>query len=70
MASAPTSQDAVDPFTAVESLRAALDQAGIVFPSLAVEPTSPDLRLVDLGRIRADVAIRLAHALQRGEAET
>jgi hypothetical protein len=56
----------VDPFTAVESLRAALDRAGIVFPSLAVESTSLDLRLVDLGRVRADVAMRLAQAL-RGE---
>ncbi|MFI2033745.1 hypothetical protein ACH470_03435 [Streptomyces bottropensis] len=55
----------VDPYTAVESLRAALGQAGIVFPSLAVEHTAPDLRLVDLGRVRADVAMRLAQALQR-----
>ncbi|MFM9675755.1 hypothetical protein [Streptomyces brasiliscabiei] len=55
----------VDPYTAVESLRAALGQAGIVLPSLAVEHTAPDLRLVDLGRVRADVAMRLAQALQR-----
>jgi len=67
MASTPAAHDAVDPFAAVESLRAALDQAGIVLPSLAVDPGSPALRLVDLGRIRADVAVRLAHALQRGE---
>ncbi|MEU5624300.1 hypothetical protein [Streptomyces tendae] len=58
----------VDPFTAVESLRAALDGAGIVLPSLAVDPGSPSLALVDLGRVRADVALRLASALQRGNA--
>lgn len=55
----------VDPFAAVESLRSALDEAGIVLPSLAVDPATPSLRLVDLGRVRADVALRLAHALQR-----
>ncbi|CAL9432954.1 hypothetical protein [Streptomyces sp. enrichment culture] len=58
----------VDPFTAEESLRAALDAVGIVFPSLAVDPGAPALGLVDLGRIRADVALRLAAALQRGAA--
>jgi hypothetical protein len=60
--------ETVDPFTAVESLRAALDEAGIVLPSLAVDPGSPALGLVDLGRIRADVALRLAAALHRGAA--
>jgi hypothetical protein len=55
----------VDPFTAVESLRAALDEVGIVLPCLAVVPESHALRLVDLGRVRAEVAVRLAHALQR-----
>ncbi|MCL6734362.1 hypothetical protein [Streptomyces neyagawaensis] len=54
----------IDPYAAVESLREALGQAGIVFPSLAVEHTAPDLRLVDLGRVRADVAMRLAGALR------
>ncbi|MEV6833453.1 hypothetical protein AB0N17_02810 [Streptomyces sp. NPDC051133] len=63
----PTDQD-VDPFTAVEALRAALDQAGIVLPSLGVDPGSPSLALVDLGRVRAPVAVRLAEALQRGGA--
>lgn len=58
----------VDPFAAVESLRAALDQAGIVLPSLAVDPAGPPLDLIDLGRIRAGVAMRLAEALQRGAA--
>lgn len=62
---APELHDNVDPFTAVESLRAALDQAGLVLPSLAVDPGAPTLGLVDLGRVRAEVAMRLAHALQR-----
>lgn len=57
----------VDPFTALESLRAALDEAGIVLPSL-VDP-HPGLSLNDLGHVRADVAMRLAEALQpRGDA--
>ncbi|MET8183728.1 hypothetical protein [Streptomyces sp. NPDC005336] len=55
----------VDPFAATESLRTALSQAGIVLPSLAVDAGSPTLRLVDLGRVRADVAVRLAEALRR-----
>ncbi|WP_237694109.1 hypothetical protein [Streptomyces sp. SID2888] len=67
MVTAPDAQD-VDPFTAVESLRATLDKAGIVLPSLAVDPAAPSLRLVDLGRVRADVAMRLADAFQRGAA--
>ncbi|MEV6544380.1 hypothetical protein [Streptomyces sp. NPDC051665] len=58
-----------DPFMAVESLRAALDQNGLVLPSLAVDPqASTPVRLVELGRIRPDVAMRLADALQRGAA--
>ncbi|OUD00005.1 hypothetical protein [Streptomyces swartbergensis] len=64
MAEAPA-QD-VDPFTAMESLRAALDQVGIVLPSLAVDAASPTLRMVELGGVRADVAMRPARALQRG----
>ncbi|XUL89722.1 hypothetical protein ACQ86D_26405 [Streptomyces galilaeus] len=71
MTSAPDMRDAssVDPFTAVESLRAALDRAGIVLPSLAVDPqATPRVRLVDLGRVRPDVAMRLADALQQGAA--
>ncbi|WP_405824573.1 hypothetical protein OG241_45935 [Streptomyces sp. NBC_01390] len=60
----------VDPHTAMESLREALYEAGgIVFPSLAVDHVSPDLKLVDLGRVRADVAVRLADALRRGGRE-
>jgi len=58
----------VDPFTAMESLRAALDRAGIVLPSLAVDPQgTPRVRLVELGRVRPDVAMRLADVLQRGQ---
>jgi len=59
-------QQDIDPFTATESLRAALAEVGIVLPSLAVDSASPALRLVELGRVRADVAARLAEALQRG----
>ena len=63
------SQD-VDPFTAMESLRSALDGVGIVLPSLAVEAGSPALGLVELGRVRAEVALRLAHTLQQGAPAT
>ncbi|MEV2195528.1 hypothetical protein AB0I02_31840 [Streptomyces phaeochromogenes] len=59
------SQD-VDPFTSMESLRTALDQVGIVLPSLAVDAGSPPLGLVKPGRVCADVALRPAHKLQRG----
>ncbi|NEE30383.1 hypothetical protein G3M53_33675 [Streptomyces sp. SID7982] len=59
-------QQNTDPFAAVESLRAALTKAGIVLPSLRVDPASPALNLVELGRVRADVAARLAEAIQRG----
>ncbi|MFD3310046.1 hypothetical protein [Streptomyces sp. NPDC058694] len=59
------SQD-IDPFTAMESLRSALDQVGIVLPSLGVDAGSPTLGLVELGRVHAEVALRLAHTLQRG----
>jgi hypothetical protein len=65
---APDSLDVdIDAFAAVESLRAALDGAGIVLPSLAVDPATPSLALVDLGRVRADVAMRLARALHTRE---
>ncbi|MFE2045950.1 hypothetical protein ACFXAZ_34525 [Streptomyces sp. NPDC059477] len=39
-----------DPFTAVESLRAALDQVGIVLPSLAVTRCAPSIPLMRDGR--------------------
>lgn len=59
-------QQDIDPFTAMESLRAALADVGIVLPSLSVDTASPALRLIELGRVRADVAARLAEALQQG----
>ncbi|MFD4337245.1 hypothetical protein ACFWPP_08630 [Streptomyces anulatus] len=62
-------QQDIDPFTAVESLRAALAEAKIVLPSLSVDAASPELRLAELGRVRSDVATRLAEALQRGGRE-
>ncbi|MGW0841157.1 hypothetical protein ACWD26_13480 [Streptomyces sp. NPDC002787] len=55
----------VDPHAAVESLRAALTEAGIVLPSLGVDLANPDLNLVELGRVHADVAERLTEALRR-----
>ncbi|GAA4984460.1 MULTISPECIES: hypothetical protein [Streptomyces] len=61
-----TARDDVDPFAAMESLRAALDQERIVLPSLGVDAGSPALGLVELGRVRADVAMRLAEVLRRG----
>ncbi len=64
-----TKKQDVDPYTAAESLRAALTEVGIVFPSLRVDPSSPKLRLIELGRVRADVAARLAEALQQGGRE-
>ncbi|MFG3019010.1 hypothetical protein ACGFZQ_10745 [Streptomyces sp. NPDC048254] len=62
-------QNVTDTQAAVEALRAALTKAGIVFPSLRVDPASPGLQLVELGRVRVDVAIRLASALQQGTRE-
>ncbi|MEU9170730.1 hypothetical protein AB0D34_23480 [Streptomyces sp. NPDC048420] len=56
----------VDPHTAAETLRAALSDVGIVLPSLRVDPASPQLRLIELGRVRSDVAARLAEAIRRG----
>ncbi|MFI2372730.1 hypothetical protein [Streptomyces sp. NPDC018833] len=60
----------IDPYAVVETLREALDAAaGIILPSLRVDPASPELKLVELGRVRADVAARLASALRRGSPE-
>jgi hypothetical protein len=59
----------VDPYVAVEAFRTALTEVGIVFPSLSVELASPDLKLVELGRVPADVAAQLAEALRRGGRE-
>ncbi|MFJ8495014.1 hypothetical protein ACIRBZ_42785 [Streptomyces sp. NPDC094038] len=62
-------QDVTDTQAAVEALRAALNGAGIVLPSLRVDPASPGLQLVELGRVRADVAVCLARALEQGARE-
>ncbi|MFE6153673.1 hypothetical protein [Streptomyces sp. NPDC057889] len=51
---------------AVEVLREALTEAGIVLPSLGVDMASPTLNLVNLGRVHADIALRIADALSRG----
>ncbi|MEU6175350.1 hypothetical protein ABZ832_26025 [Streptantibioticus parmotrematis] len=54
----------IDPHVAVEALKVVLDDAGIVLPSLRADIASPDLALVEWGRVRADVAMRLATALR------
>ncbi|MGW2304589.1 hypothetical protein [Streptomyces sp. NPDC001809] len=59
----------MEPCAAVESLRGALAGVGIVLPSLGVDLGSPALKLVELGRVRADVAVRLAEALRSGAEE-
>ncbi|MEU9730651.1 hypothetical protein [Streptomyces sp. NPDC048002] len=56
----------VDPHAAVESLGAALTEVGVVFPAPGVDFAHPDLRLVELGRVRPDVAERPTEALRRG----
>lgn len=56
----------VNPQAAIEDLRVALASAGIVLPSLSVEYASPDLKLVELGRVRADVAAQLADVIRHG----
>ncbi|MEV0483765.1 hypothetical protein AB0I69_24550 [Streptomyces sp. NPDC050508] len=55
-----------DVTAAVETLREALTSAGIVLPSLGADAASPALNLITLGRVRADVALRLADVIQRG----
>jgi hypothetical protein len=68
----PTPRQEVD--EAVRQLRAALDDLGIKLPSLGPDPltsTSAELGglyrspLVELGRCRTDVALKLAEALRR-----
>ncbi|MFF1546957.1 hypothetical protein [Streptomyces sp. NPDC058291] len=53
---------------AVEQLRAALHEAGIILPSLRIDPVSgahgDPYALVDLGRCNLRVASRLAAALR------
>lgn len=53
----------VDPHAAAETLRAALSDVGLGLPSLKVDPASPTLRLIELGRVRSDVAARLTEAI-------
>lgn len=55
-----------DAETAVETLREALTAAGIVLPSLGADNASLSLNLVILGRVRTDMALRLADAVRRG----
>ncbi|MGA4840453.1 hypothetical protein [Streptomyces sp. G45] len=55
-----------DAHAAVEALRAALSDAGIVLPSLGVDAASFSPGLVDLGRVRAEVVVRLADVIRRG----
>ncbi|MEU6485672.1 hypothetical protein [Streptomyces sp. NPDC046887] len=56
----------VDPYAAAEALRAALAEVGITLPSLRVDMASPALGLIELGSVRADVAVRLTEALRLG----
>ncbi|MFD8988990.1 hypothetical protein ACFVZ4_13150 [Streptomyces goshikiensis] len=51
---------------AVAQLQEALAKAGIVLPSLDYDIASPTLNLVILGRVRADVAVKLAEVVRRG----
>ncbi|MFI9604322.1 hypothetical protein ACIHCX_31490 [Streptomyces sp. NPDC052043] len=55
---------------AVERLRAALHDVGIVLPSLRIDPVTgahgAPYALVDLGRCNLDAASRLADALRAG----
>jgi hypothetical protein len=62
----------VAPFTTVEAaLCEAFHGTGMRLPSRAVDPATPSLSLVDLdldlGRVRADVTLWLAHALRQKE---
>jgi hypothetical protein len=66
MATAQQEPGTTDVTTAVETLREALTAAGIVRPSLGADAASPSLNLIALGRVRADVALRLADVVQRG----
>ncbi|MFF5564014.1 hypothetical protein ACFY7Z_18215 [Streptomyces sp. NPDC012623] len=58
-------QQDIAPFVAIQSLRAALADVGLVLLSPSSDSASPALRLIELGRSRADVVSRPAEALQR-----
>ncbi|WP_369251236.1 hypothetical protein [Streptomyces sp. R41] len=62
IAQEPGTTDAVEE---VEVLRGRT-AAGVVLPSLAADQASPSLNLITLGRVRADVALRLADLIRRG----
>ncbi|WP_269853525.1 hypothetical protein [Streptomyces sp. RPT161] len=51
---------------AVAKLRDALAAAGITLPSLGADAASPYLSLIQLGRVNADVALKLADVISRG----
>ncbi|MHA5053155.1 hypothetical protein [Streptomyces sp. SD15] len=57
---------ATDALEAVVVLQEALTAAGIVLPSLGADMASPSLQVVTLGRVRAEVALRLADTVRRG----
>ncbi|MEU3374135.1 hypothetical protein ABZ734_27260 [Streptomyces sp. NPDC006660] len=59
-----TQSDTIDPSAATEQLRASLTRAGIVLPSLGLDDGGP-YGLINLGRVRSDVAIRLAARLDK-----
>ncbi|MGW2618564.1 hypothetical protein [Streptomyces sp. NPDC001500] len=58
---------------AVEQLRAALGEAGVILPSLRIDPVSgahgDPYALIDLGRCNLGVASRIAAALRRAGGE-
>ncbi|MFF4391659.1 MULTISPECIES: hypothetical protein [unclassified Streptomyces] len=60
--------ETVTPSAVVESLRESLMAAGIVLPSLGIDPTPPGPGLVRLGSVRPDVAMKLAQVVKRGTA--
>ncbi|GCD39175.1 hypothetical protein OEIGOIKO_07004 [Streptomyces chrestomyceticus JCM 4735] len=62
----PGSPESAESGAAVDALCEALTLAGIVLPSLSPDLGSPNLALVNLGRVRADTAMRLAAAVRRG----
>lgn len=55
-----------DVTAAVETLREALTAAEIILPSLGADEASPSLNLITLGRVRVEVAQRLADVIRRG----
>ncbi|GGZ50870.1 hypothetical protein GCM10010371_08200 [Streptomyces subrutilus] len=57
--------ETVTPSTVVESLRESLMAAGIVLPSLGIDPAPPRPGLVRLGSVRPDVALKLAQVVKR-----